>query len=54
MANGRMFVIPKDITYFFSDCMAHRIVLTPMAKAAGDTPETLARVILAEVIPPKL
>jgi MoxR-like ATPase len=54
MANGRMFVLPKDITYFFSDCMAHRLVLTPMAKAAGDTPESLSRVILAEVIPPKL
>jgi MoxR-like ATPase len=54
MANGRMFVLPSDIKYFFSDCMAHRIVLSPMAKAAGDTPESLARVILAEVTPPKL
>lgn len=51
---GRDYVVPRDVGEVFSHTLAHRLLLTPQAQAAGDAAEELLAEILAAVPAPRL
>lgn len=51
---GRDYVIPDDVASVFPTTVAHRLLLTPEARAAGVSPEALLKEILGGAKAPKL
>jgi MoxR-like ATPase len=51
---GRDFVLPEDVKRVWEHAVAHRIILEPRAKAAGDTSKQAAADILRAAPPPKM
>ncbi len=51
---GRDYVIPDDVASVFPTTVAHRLLLTPEARAAGVSPEALLKEILDGAKAPKL
>ena len=51
---GRDFVIPEDVQEIYTDCIAHRLILTARAKRDGVRPETILAGLLASIEPPRL
>jgi MoxR-like ATPase len=51
---GRDFVLPEDVKRVWEHAVAHRIILEPKAKAAGDTSKQAAADILKAAPPPKM
>lgn len=44
--DGRTYVIPEDVARVYVDVTAHRMILSPKAKAAGDTQQSVALEVL--------
>ena len=51
---GRNYVLPRDVQEVFLPALAHRLILSPMAKNQGDTPNKILEDILKNVPAPKL
>ena len=51
---GRDYVIPGDVSEVFSQCIAHRLLLTPRAQTQGVTAEQVLERILQAVPTPRL
>jgi MoxR-like ATPase len=54
MMNGRMFVLPADVRWFYYECLEHRVVVAPVAKAGGFTARSELANILNNVESPKI
>lgn len=52
--HGRLYAIPDDVKYIFSDVAGHRLILTAKAKANGVTVEKVMQDILSSVKAPEL
>jgi MoxR-like ATPase len=50
---GRGFVVPDDIHTLLAPVLAHRLMLTPEARAAGRSPEDLLRIVLQRIPVPQ-
>ena len=53
MMSGRNFVIPDDIQYIAPDILNHRIILSPEAEMARETPMSVIREIIQKVEVPR-
>ena len=51
---GRDYEIPGDVSEVFSQCIAHRLLLTPRAQTQGVTAEQVLERILQAVPTPRL
>ncbi len=51
---GRDYVLPEDILEVFPDCIPHRILLSPKAKAEHRSPEDVIHAILENTPPPRM
>ena len=51
---GRNYVLPRDVQEVFLPALAHRLILSPMAKNQGDIPNKILEDILKNVPAPKL
>ena len=51
---GRDYVVPADVREVFSQCVAHRLILTPRAQTQGITAEQVLQRILETVPAPRL
>ncbi|MFR2465136.1 MAG: AAA family ATPase [Clostridia bacterium] len=51
---GRDYVLPDDVLEVFPDCITHRLLLSPKAKAEHCSPEDVIRTILENTRPPRL
>jgi MoxR-like ATPase len=49
---GRDYVIPGDVKLIYPATVTHRLILTPEAKASGQTAETVVSDVLAHTAPP--
>lgn len=52
--DGRDFVVPNDIAMLFSDCTAHRILLSARAESEGMDPAAVCEAVLKELPPPHI
>lgn len=53
-ALGRDYVVPDDVRAFFSDCVSHRIILTPDGEDRGRGEGFVLDRILKSVVPPAI
>ena len=51
---GRDYVVPADVREVFTQCVAHRLILTPRAQTQGSTAEQILQRILETVPAPRL
>ena len=51
---GRDYVVPADVREVFTQCVAHRLILTPRAQTQGVTAEQVLGRILETVPAPRL
>lgn len=51
---GREYVLPDDIAGIFTDCVAHRLILSKKARISGITEEQVCQNILETVKKPVL
>ena len=51
---GRDYVLPDDVLEVFPDCITHRLLLSPKAKAEHCSSEDVIRTILENTRPPRL
>ena len=51
---GRDYVVPADVREVFTQCVAHRLILTPRAQTQGITAEQVLQRILETVPAPRL
>ena len=51
---GRDYVVPADVREVFTQCVAHRLILTPRAQTQGITGEQVLQRILETVPAPRL
>ena len=51
---GRDYVVPADVREVFTQCVAHRLILTPRAQTQGVTAEQVLQRILESVPAPRL
>ena len=51
---GREYVVPADVREVFSQCVEHRLILTPRAQTQGVTPGQILQRILEAVPAPRL
>ena len=49
---GRDYVIPNDVKLIYPSTITHRLILTPEAKASGQTAEAVLNDIMAHTAPP--
>ena len=49
---GRDYVIPNDVKLIYPATITHRLILTPEAKASGESAETILNDIMAHTAPP--
>lgn len=49
---GRDYVIPNDVKLIYPSTITHRLILTPEAKASGQTADAILNDILAHTAPP--
>lgn len=49
---GRDYVIPNDVKLIYPATITHRLILTPEAKASGQSAETILNDIMAHTAPP--
>ncbi len=49
---GRDYVIPNDVKLIYPATVTHRLILTPEAKASGQTADTVLSDVLAHTAPP--
>ena len=54
LLHGRLYAIPDDVKYIFSDVAGHRLILTAKAKANGVTVENVMEDIISSVKAPEL
>ena len=49
---GRDYVVPNDVKLIYPATITHRLILTPEAKASGQTAETVLSDVMAHTAPP--
>lgn len=49
---GRDYVVPNDVKLIYPATITHRLILTPEAKASGQTAEDVLNDVMAHVAPP--
>ena len=49
---GRDYVVPNDVKLIYPATITHRLILTPEAKASGQSAEAILNDIMAHTAPP--